>query len=147
MLPNPTKKVNPQEEIPNTHPRLPSKKEEDIIILGDTQLDYSDAAIYRIGTTLEKCMQQCRYKLADFLDRANPKYFPDKSTVSRLINHENKRLPNAGQLFEMRRVFGVDLNVISDGDSPLTLDSLSDVELVCRLEQITAELSRRMRQQ
>lgn len=144
MLPDPNKKVNPQEEIPNTHPRLP--KPDKVVLLDEDDVNYVDRAVKRFGDELAKCREKQGWTNRQLLERLNPDYFPSTETISRLVNHDQKRLPSWGQVVDAHRVLGLDLNALADGDKPLTLEQLSDAELAIQFEQYAAEMSRRMRQ-
>ena len=91
-----------------SNPRLPTTQP---IELHSDDPDYVSAAIKRIGPALDKICQDNHWHIDALKDRFDPDYFPDASTFSRLINNTAKRRPSAGQLFELRRVAGISLDI------------------------------------
>lgn len=104
---------------------------------------YTETAIENIGKTLDKIRTQKGWTNAQMLDHLDSGIYPSETTISRIINNDRKRPPSAAQLIELRRVFGVDLNKLADGENPLVLEELSDLCLTDLLHQIAEELLRR----
>ena len=127
-----------------SNPRLPTTQP---IELHSDDPDYVSAAIKRIGPALYKICKDNHWHIDALKDRFDPEYFPDASTFSRLINHTAKRRPSAGQLFELRRVAGISLDKLADGCDPFEFEQMSVDRLIELNEMISAELSRRIRQQ
>jgi len=109
--------------------------------------DYVRKALNRVGDTLEKIRQDNKWTNSTLLEYLDVAYFPGSPTISRLIKHEGKRLPNAAQLFDLRRVFGISLDALADGEDPFTIEQMSTAELAKLMEQISRELVRRLWQQ
>lgn len=104
---------------------------------------YTEKAIENIGKALEKIRAKKGWTNMQLLDHLDPGIYSSEATISRIINSDRKRPPNAAQLIELRRVFGLDLNKLADGDSPFVLEEQSDVCLTNLLHQISEELLRR----
>lgn len=106
------------------------------------------AGIQRLGDAVTEFRQKNDYSNTGMLNLLNQDYFSDAHAISRIANltSDAQRLPNIGQLFELRRAFpdDFDLNAIADGTHPRGLQDLTDTELISRQEQITAELLRRL---
>ncbi len=128
----------------HSNPRLPTTQQ---IEPHSEDQDYVSAAIKRIGPALDKICQDNHWHIDALKDRFDPDYFPDASTFSRLINNTAKRRPSAGQLFELRRVAGISLDKLADGCNPFEFEQMSVDRLIELNEMISAELSRRIRQQ
>lgn len=104
---------------------------------------YTDMAVENIGKTLDKIRTKNGWNNSQLMQQLDTRIYKSEAAVSRIINNDNKRQPSAAQFIELRRVFGVDLNAIADGDNPFVLESLSDVCLLGLINQISAELLRR----
>lgn len=128
----------------NTSPRLPAPTENEVQGLTEQDLNYTTAAIYRMGETLALEIGKTGLNVNNWLNRCNPEFFNDASQVSRIVNHTAKRCPSAGQLFEMRRIFGLDLNALADGGNPQPIEETSNEKLIATLNQNLDELSRRI---
>lgn len=104
---------------------------------------YTEKAIENIGKALEKIRTKNGWTNMQLLDHLDPGIYPSETTVSKIIHSDRKRSPSAAQLIELRRVFGVDLNALADGDNPFVLEEQSDICLANLLHQISEELLRR----
>lgn len=78
--------------------------------------DYVENAIKRIGPALEKICQMNHWHIDALKARFDPKYFPNASSFSRLINNDFKRMPSSGKLLDMRRVAGLSLDKLADSN-------------------------------
>lgn len=124
----------------DSSPRLPIAQTP---ILSEADGQYTKKALHRIGEMFAEIRVKNGFTNEQFLNCLQSEYFANACTISRIAKHENKHLVNAGQLIELRRAFGVDLNAIADGDSQLPLEDLSTKELFARQHQISKELERR----
>ena len=104
---------------------------------------YTKKAVEKIGETLDKLRTEKELTNLQLLHHLDHDIYPSESTISRIINNNKKRPPSAAQLIELRRVFGVDLNALADGDNPFVLERQSDICLIDLLHQISEELLRR----
>lgn len=107
---------------------------------------YVENALYQVGETIAKIRDDHGWTNAVLLEYLDTAYFPNCETISRLVNHDGKRFPSAGQLFDLRRVFGISLDALADGGDPFVFEQMSDARLVEMIEAISGELSRRIRQ-
>ncbi len=105
--------------------------------------DYVEKAVYRVGEKIREIMERHGWNNLAFLKQVNPDFFKDASTISRLTNHENKRIPNVAQLFGLRRVFEIDLNALADGKEPFEYEQMSNEQLISKMVIIASELQRR----
>lgn len=108
--------------------------------------DYVENAIKRIGPALEKICQMNHWHIDALKARFDPKYFPNASSFSRLINNDFKRMPSSGKLLDMRRVAGLSLDKLADGCDPFEFQQMTTERLIELNEIISSELSRRIRQ-
>lgn len=108
--------------------------------------DYVEAAMYQVGETIRKIRDERKWTNAQFLEHLDTTYFPNAETISRLVKHEEKRFPSAAQLFDLRRVFGISLDALTDGGDPFVFEEMSDARLVEIMEEASRELGRRIRQ-
>lgn len=108
--------------------------------------DYVENAIKRIGPALEKICQMNHWHIDALKARFDPKYFPNASSFSRLINNDFKRMPSSGKLLDMRRVAGLSLDKLADGCDPFEFQQMPTERLIELNEIISSELSRRIRQ-
>lgn len=104
---------------------------------------YTEKAIENIGKALKDIRAKKGWTNMQLLDHLDADIYSSEATISRLTKNTGKRPPSAAQLIELRRVFGVDLNALADGDSPFVLEEQSDICLIDLLNQISEELLRR----
>ena len=123
--------------------RLPKTQE---IKLHSEDGEYVDKAMKRIGPALDKICQENHWHIDALKDRFDVRYYPAAHTYSRLINGDAKRKMTAEQLIELRRVSGISIDKLADGCDPYEFEQMSDARLVGMMEQISAELARRIRQ-
>lgn len=105
--------------------------------------NYVDNAINRIGPTITKICEDRSWTQAALLHHLDEKYFPNPSTLSRIVNHTEKRYASAAQLFELRRVTGISLDKLADNCDPFEFQKMSTTRLLTIMQQICAELSSR----
>lgn len=98
--------------------------------------NYTPNAVQRIGQTIADCGYTAR-ELSNLLDM---EYFPSEKTIQAFINQTRSKDPSAGQLFELRRLFGVDLNALADGVDNPHPSMWTRAELLTRIEVLTSEL-------
>ena len=108
---------------------------------------YVEKAIKRIGPALDKVIQDHNWHASALKAHFDVRYYPAAYTFSRLISGDAKRKMTAEQLIELRRVSGISLDKLADGCDPFDFQQMSDARLVELVEQISAELARRLRQQ
>lgn len=140
----PTATDTAKEQKKKTSPRLPTTQQ---IELHSEDPDYVSKAIQQIGPTLDEICQKNHWHIDALKDRFDSEYFPNASSFSRVLNSTVKRRPSAGQLFELRRVAGISLDKLADGCNPFEFEQMSVERLIELNEMISAELSRRIRQQ
>lgn len=125
--------------------RLPGTQK---IKLHSDDEQYVEKALHRLGDTLKKLRDDRCWKNSTMLEHLDVNYFSRTEQLSRVIENETaKRLPNAGQLFDLRRVFGISLDAIADGEDPFEFERMSNAHLVELLEHISFELGKRIRQE
>lgn len=134
--------MNPNDYTPETA-RLPIAEG---IKLHSDDGQYVEKALNRIGPALDKICQDKHWHIDALKDNLDPEYYPTPASISRVINNDGKRRPSAGQLLELRRVSGISLDNLADGCDPFDFEQMSDARLVELIEQISAELARRIRQ-
>lgn len=125
--------------------RLPKTQ---VIEVFSEQEDYVEAALNRIGPALDKICQDNHWHIDALTDRLDDKWYPTAASISRVINNNGKRRPSAGQLLELRRISGISLDQLADGnENPFVFEKMSDARLGELLRQISTEISKRMRQE
>lgn len=107
---------------------------------------YVEDAIHQVGETIAKIRDERKWSNAQLLEYLDDTYFSGAETISRLVNHTEKRLSSAGQLFDLRRVFGISLDALADGGDPFVFERMSNTRLIEIMEAISMELGRRIRQ-
>ena len=139
-----TQDVNEIEYTPE-RARLPVPQQ---IELHSEDGNYVKAALDRIGPALDKICQDNHWHIDALKDYFDPLYFPTHQHYSRIINPASgyDRKVKAGQLLELRRVAGISLDRLADGCDPFEFEHMTDAQLIGMMEQISAELSRRIRQ-
>lgn len=105
--------------------------------------NYVDNAINRIGPTITKICEDRSWTQAALLHHLDEKYFPHASTLSRIVNHNEKRHVSAAQLFELRRVMGISLDKLADDCDPFEFQEMSTTRLLAIMQQICVELAGR----
>lgn len=116
------------------------------IELHSDKADYVENAVYRVGEVIAKIRDERKWSNSTLIEYLDTNYFPSVHTISRLVNHDEKRIPNAAQLFDLRRVFGISLDALADNGDPFAFEQMSDGRLIEILEEISSELGRRKRQ-
>lgn len=117
------------------------------ITLHNDDPNYVESALTRLGETLKKLREDRAWKNSTMLEHLDVAHFQRPEQFARIIDNKwSKRPPTAGQMFELRRVFGISLDAVADGKNPFTVEQMSDARLVEMMELISAELSRRIRQ-
>lgn len=125
--------------------RLP--KTQEIEVFNENE-DYVEAALERIGPALNKICQDNHWHIDALTDRLDDKWYPTPASISRVINNDGKRRPSAGQLLELRRISGISLDQLADGnENPFIFEQMSNARLGELLTQISAEIFKRMRQE
>lgn len=131
-----------------TSPRLPEPDKDEVIILTEQDIDYVSKAMVSARSMLYQIREKYGYTNQQLLDRLNSDVFRKIPDISRQVSFDNKKTRpfNVKQLFDLHRAFpdDFDLNAIADGTPPRGLHDLTNVELINRQEQITAELLRRL---
>lgn len=131
-----------ENEVVRESARTPSAE---VITLHSDDPNYTEKAVANIGKALDRIRLQRGWTNAQLLQHLDTNFYKSPESISRIIDHNHKRLPNAAQVFELRRVFGADLNALADGDNPFVLEQMSDTCLADLLEQVSAEIVRRNR--
>ena len=107
---------------------------------------YVKEAIHQVGEVMAKIRDGRKWTNAQLMEYLDTEYFPSPETISRLVNHTEKRCPGAAQLFDLRRVFGISLDALADGGDPFVFEQMTNARLIEIMEEVSRELGRRIRQ-
>ncbi len=144
---NSNKKTNTQNSIPEPTPERARMYAAQNIKPYSNDENYVGNALERLGKILRMLRSDRGWKNSDMLEHLDVEHFARPEQFARLIENKwSKRPPTAGQMFELRRVFGISLDAVADGENPFMVEQMSDARLVEMMEQISAELARRIRQ-
>lgn len=147
QIAEPTRTKRPSPPVAEFEPeraRLPEPQE---IKLYSEDENYVGAALERLGQTLKMLRNSRGWKNSTLLEYLDVEHFSRAEQISRII--ENKfsgRPPTAGQMFDLRRVFGISLDAIADGENPFEVEQMSDARLAQLMELMASELAKRFRQ-
>ena len=117
------------------------------LIVHSDDANYVETALTRLGETLKKLREDRGWKNSTMLEHLDVMHFQRPEQFGRIIDNKwSKRPPTAGQMFELRSVFGISLVAVAVGENPFVIEQMSDARLIELMELLSAELSRRIRQ-